>query len=205
MSWTWQLARAYGLSNSVGLTKHQRVCYNVVLADMTTVAEQNPQSYVIGTDLSAIQPERDVSNCVFQKDDAEAEWVFRAPGQPNGVLFDYVHMRLVCSCFDDTQQVMRQAFDNMKPGGWIELQDAAYDTTVKTPLIRWYEGMNKGLATIGRDITRPKKYKQWLEEVGCKISSAFIMYHPLTRRIQSRMSRNAVVWYPAVLGPKTKG
>lgn len=137
-------------------------------ANTDATAEQHPQSYVIGTDLSAIQPTRDIPNCVFQKDDSETDWVFRAPERPQGILFDYVHLRMVCSCFDDTHSVMRQAFNNMVPGGWIEFQDVMYDTSVRSPLIRWYEAMNQGLSTIGRDITRPKNYKTWLEEVGCE-------------------------------------
>lgn len=109
---------------------------------------------------------------MFQKDDAEAEWVFRAPDRPNGVLFDYVHLRMVCTCFDDTQHVMRQAFDNMLPGGWIEFQEMRFETrhpnNLGTPLARWFEGLNKGLNAIGRDLEKPKLYKTWLEETGCK-------------------------------------
>lgn len=137
-------------------------------ANINHAAERNPQSYVIGTDLSAIQPRPDVPNCSFQKDDAESEWVFRAPDNPYPVQFDYVHLRMVSSCFDDTREVMNQAFHNMKPGGWIEFQEIIFDTDVNTPMIRWYKAVCKGLQTMGRDLSRPKLYKTWLEEGGCK-------------------------------------
>ncbi|KAH6655834.1 S-adenosyl-L-methionine-dependent methyltransferase [Truncatella angustata] len=133
-------------------------------------AERYPDAEVIGIDLSAIQPDRGFPNCSFQKDDAEADWVFREAGKPDPILFDYVHARLVMSCFDDTRNVMRHAFKNMQPGGWIEFQDIVVDTwapnNLDSPFARWWDSMNQGAFTIGRDLNRPKSYKKWLEEVG---------------------------------------
>lgn len=74
---------------------------------------------MIGTDLSAIQPHPDVPNCTFIKDDSEDPWEFR------GIRFDYVHLRFVVTCFNDHNGVLSQAFDHLKPGGWIEYQDKA--------------------------------------------------------------------------------
>ncbi|KAI1874223.1 uncharacterized protein JN550_002802 [Neoarthrinium moseri] len=144
-------------------------------------AERFPSSFVIGTDLSAIQPDPRVPNCVFQKDDSEAEWVFPAP-HPQGInctlpcehriMFDYVHLRMVCTCFDDPRTVMKSAFDNMSPGGWIEFQDATFDITADdanwegSPLDQWCKGCVQGAANSGRDILVPRNYKQWLEETG---------------------------------------
>ncbi|KAK6068342.1 methyltransferase domain-containing protein [Seiridium cupressi] len=143
-------------------------------------AEKYPESFVIGNDLSAIQPDPRVPNLVFQKDDAESLWVFPAPHPPttecsfpceHRILFDYVHLRMVVTCFDDTRNVMRQAFDNMSPGGWIEYQDISFDLQAAQ-----LEGMSiysikhacciRGAATIGRDLLVAKKYKTYLEEIG---------------------------------------
>ncbi|KAI0151354.1 S-adenosyl-L-methionine-dependent methyltransferase [Pestalotiopsis sp. NC0098] len=145
-------------------------------------AEKYPQSFVIGTDLSAIQPDRpDVPNCVFQRDDAEDTWVFPAPHPPGAeckgpceqrIMFDYVHLRLVSICFDDPRVVMRHAWDNMSPGGWIEFQDASLQFKDDGPnwegsaLQHWCRGCIDGAASIGRDILVPEKYKPWLEEIG---------------------------------------
>lgn len=138
-------------------------------------AERYPDSTIIGTDLSAIQPDRGLSNCTFQKDDAEAEWVFRADGKPDGILFDYVHLRLVMSCFDDTQLVMRHAFNNMNPGGWIEFQDMIIESShrrnLNSPLARWWDDCARGARAIGRDNEKPLQYTTWLKEVGCKADS----------------------------------
>lgn len=99
------------------------------------LAEKYPAAFVIGTDLSAIQPDPLLPNLVFQKDDAESPWVFPAPHPPGAecefpcehkIVFDYVHLRQVVTCFSDPRIVMQQAFDNMNPGGWIEFQDMTF-------------------------------------------------------------------------------
>lgn len=83
--------------------------------------------------MSAIQPTPKVLNCAFQKDDAEAMWLFPLPTLEDHVCrgecehriaFDYIHLRLVFTCFQDPQKVMRHAFENLSPGGWIEYQDS---------------------------------------------------------------------------------
>jgi ubiquinone/menaquinone biosynthesis C-methylase UbiE len=61
-----------------------------------------------------------VSNCTFQKDDVEDEWVFPVPDNK----FDYVHLRFMVSCFDHPRKVMTNAFNHLKPGGWVEYQDS---------------------------------------------------------------------------------
>ncbi|KAK8108083.1 S-adenosyl-L-methionine-dependent methyltransferase [Apiospora kogelbergensis] len=91
----------------------------------------HPESRVIGTDLSKIQPENTPANVEFIRDDAEEPWEFGPTTK-----FDYVHLRAVFSCFDDPKFVMRQAFENMNPGGWIEYMDgtvsvASMDGTVE--------------------------------------------------------------------------
>ncbi|KAH8655276.1 S-adenosyl-L-methionine-dependent methyltransferase [Xylariales sp. PMI_506] len=138
-------------------------------------AERYPSSFVIGTDLSAIQPIPTVLNCVFQKDDAEDEWVFRAStvdGHESRMMFDYVHLRMVSSCFNDPRTVMKHAYDSMSSGGWIEYQDAEFNITSDhpdfegSPMNRWSKGCIQGAANTGRDVLVPRKYKAWLEEIG---------------------------------------
>ncbi|KAH8666480.1 S-adenosyl-L-methionine-dependent methyltransferase [Xylariales sp. PMI_506] len=102
-------------------------------------AEQNPSSYVIGVDLSAIQPpDRNISNCEFIQTDIEDEWIFSHPNPrhqtclENGscdhkISFDYIHLRLLFSSFNDPRIVMKHAFQNLAPGGWIEFQEAAFE------------------------------------------------------------------------------
>ena len=54
----------------------------------TEFAEAFPQTQVIGTDLSPIQPNFVPSNCRFIIDNAEHDWAFEQS-------FDYIHSRMV--------------------------------------------------------------------------------------------------------------
>ncbi|KAG9246445.1 S-adenosyl-L-methionine-dependent methyltransferase [Calycina marina] len=128
-------------------------------------AEENPLSRVTGTDLSLIQPKRTwVPNCEFIRDDAEDSWLFPQK-------FDYIHLRAIASCFSDTQAVMKQAFDHMNEGAYIELQDFVAvcigdETMEGTGIHRWAQLLNTGFLAMGRDMLRATRYKAWLEEIG---------------------------------------
>ncbi|KAK6070509.1 methyltransferase domain-containing protein [Seiridium cupressi] len=147
----------------------------------TDFAEQNPSSFVVGSDLSAIQPQASVPNCIFVKDDAELPWYFPEPNPGHAecqgacdhfISFDYVHLRMMFSCFEDTRNVLRNAYDNMTPGGWIEFQDSSFDVRQGNPdfegnaLIRYGQACIRGAAVKGRDILKSEKYEEWLEETG---------------------------------------
>lgn len=84
----------------------------------------HPESNVIGTDLSLIQPINAPPNCSFVKEDSEKDsWipgVFPAP-------FDFVYLRLVNAAFNNHLAVMKKCFDSMEPGGWIEYNDASFE------------------------------------------------------------------------------
>jgi SAM-dependent methyltransferase len=130
-------------------------------------AEKHPYAAVLGTDLSAIQPQNAPPNCTFIKDDSESEWVFP-------VKFDYVHLRFVFSCFDHPKAVMQNAFNSMEPEGWIEYTDVAVEQAGNaggrfegTALQKWCRAAVTGASVaLGRDIAVTQHYKKWLEEVG---------------------------------------
>lgn len=107
-----------------------------------------------------------VLNCSFVREDSETqEWIF-----PNK--FDYVHLRYVVSCFNDTRTVIQKAFDHMNPGGWIEFYDAGMEakcidgTLTGTHLERWTQLVMAGGAKLGRDLGKAKNYKTWLAAAG---------------------------------------
>lgn len=159
-------------------------------ADLGT-AEKHPQAQVIGTDLSEIQPTRRLPNCTFLQDDSEDEWLFGSTDNPTR--FDYIHLRQVLTCFNDPRAVMRQAFKNLKPGGWVEYTDTCMDLQsvdnntegmcaavlaepgigadsdpIGTAIETWCKLLAKGMALKGRDLNVMKHYAQWMREEGCK-------------------------------------
>lgn len=128
-------------------------------------ADSHPQANVIGTDISLIQPEGP-HNCTWVKEDAEnQDWTLPT-------LFDYIHMRLVLSCFDDHRVVIRKAFDQLEPGGWLEMMDPTFEilctdgTSAGTHIERFCNMLLDAGNAVGRSFTVAKMYKQWLLEAG---------------------------------------
>ncbi|KAK7911933.1 hypothetical protein PG985_014414 [Apiospora marii] len=167
-------------------------------------AQEHPGSHVIGTDLSKIQPALPmVQNCEFVKDDAEEEWLYRAPGTGAQLHFDYVHLRMVFTCFPDNRVVMRHAFDNMRPGGWIEYCDLYIDPSSRdgrhegSTVQKFWATFRQGMSKIGRDMLCPRNYKTWLAEVGFTDIHEQIFRCPLaewpTDPAQQRLGQYALV------------
>ncbi|KAI1871275.1 uncharacterized protein JN550_004720 [Neoarthrinium moseri] len=139
-------------------------------------ANEHPSSRVFGTDLSLIQPRQNVPpNCIFAREDAEYDaWTF------DPALFDYVHLRMMFSCFDDPRAVMARARAHMAPGGWIEFQELFADfqsfdgSHAGTALERWTRLLVAGAAAAGsgngsgpgRSLLRVRDYKRLLEAAG---------------------------------------
>ncbi|KAL5601219.1 uncharacterized protein BROUX77_005468 [Berkeleyomyces rouxiae] len=78
------------------------------------VGEAFPAAEVIGIDLSPIMPEWLPPNVRFMVDDIEdEEWL-------HGSNFDLVYIRHVMALIRSPETVMKNSFDNIAPGGWIE-------------------------------------------------------------------------------------
>ncbi|EEH39695.2 hypothetical protein PAAG_01884 [Paracoccidioides lutzii Pb01] len=77
-------------------------------------ADAHPTAKVIGTDLSAIQPGYIPENLQFEVDDAEEDWQYNH-------LFEFIHIRGMGGSIKDWPRLLQQAYDNLVPGGWIEL------------------------------------------------------------------------------------
>lgn len=83
------------------------------------VGERYPDCEVVGTDISAIQSSCPPYNVFFEIEDAELPWL----RQPDSV--DLVHMRNMAGAFRDWRFIYEQAFECLRPGGWLELHDFA--------------------------------------------------------------------------------
>nr|RBQ84268.1 hypothetical protein FVER53263_06795 [Fusarium verticillioides] len=80
------------------------------------IGEKYPSAEVLGLDLSPIQPTWVPPNVKFYVDDIEDEWL-------NGDDFDFVHLRNMIPILKSPVTLLKQAYANMKPGAWVELQD----------------------------------------------------------------------------------
>ncbi|KAK7977370.1 Secondary metabolism regulator laeA [Apiospora saccharicola] len=128
-------------------------------------AEEHPQTQVRGIDLSMIQPSR-VPNCVFDRVDAEEEWMYYP------LKFDFVFLRGMNFCFDNPKGVLRSAFLNMNSGAAIEYQALTWEicsddgTTEGTHLERWMQLLQAGSKAMGRNVQCVWHVEEWLRELG---------------------------------------
>lgn len=124
-----------------------------------------PSADVLGIDLSPIQPTFVPPNCHFEVDDAEDEWIFSQK-------FDYIHGRMLGSCFGSHIKVFESAFNFLRPGGWFEMQDFAspfrcVDDTMKgTAFERWLSSIQAGCEKLAKDLGRALKYRQYMRDIG---------------------------------------
>ncbi|KAK1621931.1 S-adenosyl-L-methionine-dependent methyltransferase [Colletotrichum phormii] len=78
--------------------------------------DEHPGAEVTGVDLSPIQPQFVPPNVKFEVDDIEDSWTYSRP-------FDYIHSRMMNSSISKWEEYIRQSFENLTPGGWLELQE----------------------------------------------------------------------------------
>ncbi|APA11946.1 hypothetical protein SS1G_05495 [Sclerotinia sclerotiorum 1980 UF-70] len=134
----------------------------------TDFADEYPHATVLGIDLSPIQPMFVPPNAIFQVDDLEEEWTFG-----DGDKFDFIHTRMMTGSIQDWDRFFEQAFENLKPGGYIEVTDillppTSADGTLKadSPLLKWANLLLEGSILAGRGLDSAMTYTEKLAKVG---------------------------------------
>ncbi|KAF6810757.1 methyltransferase domain-containing protein [Colletotrichum musicola] len=112
--------------------------------------EEHPEAEVRGIDLSAIQPEFTPPNVWFEIDDLEEPWEYSKP-------FDYIHSRMMNSSIGNWKEYIKNCFDNLAPGGYLELNEMdlvplSDDGTLKSDskIIKAVTLLQEALVKIGR-------------------------------------------------------
>jgi SAM-dependent methyltransferase len=132
------------------------------------MADEFPRASVFGVDLSPIQPEWVPGNCRFHVDDYEDEWTYREDEK-----FDYIHGRALSGTVADWPNFYRQVRQNLKPGGWCEMQeydawifsdDDSFERAVWTK--EWVEKLDGASRMFGKQINVARKHKQWMIDAG---------------------------------------
>lgn len=129
-------------------------------------AQENPDTTVIGTDLSPIQPEVVPRNLAFEISDVEeADWGFDLP-------FDYIHARAMVTCFQDGPAVLERIFANLAPGGYFELQDPCLPMQCDdgsmdgTALQEWNRLMMEGMRQASKDLRDNLRWGAYMRAMG---------------------------------------
>ncbi|KAK2794092.1 hypothetical protein FQN52_009174 [Onygenales sp. PD_12] len=123
---------------------------------------------ILGNDLSPIQPSWVPPNVKFVVDDAESDWV---PIKP----YDYIHARYLSASISDWPRLVKQCYDHLTPGGWVEFHDVDGNphsedgSTEMTPKYKPQEMMDL-LAVVcekSNKVLQPGgSIKKWLEDAG---------------------------------------
>jgi len=105
-------------------------------------AEQHPESDVLGTDFSPIEPEYVPPNCRFEIDDMDDDWVYSHP-------FDYIHGRYIVGFLNDIRKLIRNIYDNLVPGGYVEIMETlmlmeAIDDSLEGTVLQKWNGLMVG-------------------------------------------------------------
>ncbi|CAM1510881.1 Fc.00g083940.m01.CDS01 [Cosmosporella sp. VM-42] len=93
------------------------------------MADEFPSAEVLGTDISAVQPSWVPPNCVFQIDDAQLDWTFKKD------YYDFIHIRYLYGGIDNWGKLYKQAYDHVKPGGWVENIEIDLETRSENPKV----------------------------------------------------------------------
>ncbi|KAK5662426.1 hypothetical protein OQA88_8337 [Cercophora sp. LCS_1] len=130
-------------------------------------AERFPNAEVLGNDLSPIQPRWLPSNVRFVVDDIEAPWVHRHK-------FDFIFSRYLTAAIKDWPTLVKSAYENLDPGGWVEFQDFDLEMYVdgdeypeaKSATLEWDKLVLGAARRIGREPCPGPKLEDWVREVG---------------------------------------
>ncbi|KAF4980838.1 hypothetical protein FDECE_17797 [Fusarium decemcellulare] len=117
------------------------------------MGDEFPQTEIVATDLSPIQPRNVPPNVSFYVEDSSQSWDYSQP-------FDYIHTRVTSGCWSDfKEQIADQAFESLNPGGWFESQE--YDATVACdddtldpngPLATWFREIKEASLIMDRPV-----------------------------------------------------
>lgn len=79
---------------------------------------------------------------------------------------------MLVTCFQSHLAVFKSAFNFLRPGGYIELQDASFpflgadEKWEGSAFQHWMRLLMDGSKAMGKDWNRVPRYKEYLEEVG---------------------------------------
>jgi len=130
------------------------------------IADLYPAARVKGLDISSIQPKFVPSNVRFVLDDVEQDW-----GEPSK--YDFIYCRNLIGAIEDWPRLIRQMYESLRPGGWVELQGIinrpySEDKTLRPndPLVRLMDELRAVGKKSGRSMDPAPSFKDWVKSEG---------------------------------------
>ncbi|KAG5974976.1 hypothetical protein E4U55_007915 [Claviceps digitariae] len=152
------------------------------------VGDRYPSAHVCGIDLTPIQPEWVPANVSFLVDDCQLDWIERN--------VDLAHFRFMVIILKDIATVLGHAFESLRPGGWIELQELqgiplCDDGTMPDddPVKCLYDTAGSAYEKFGMSTTLPAELEPFLREAGFENIHCQIMKVPIGPWAKDRTMR----------------
>ncbi|UNI24088.1 hypothetical protein JDV02_009865 [Purpureocillium takamizusanense] len=183
------------------------------------MGDQFPSAHVLGIDLSPIQPDWLPPNVRFLVDDVESPWL-----HPRNH-FDYIHSRHTVMAIKDWTRMFRRAFEHLKPGGWIELQEVHHCPKTAKPggmvdtrhaVVQFWARVTEGLNTLGvnLDMAASGLLSSMMREVGFVNVTERIFHVPIGTWPKNKVLKTVGLYWRTILldgiqaialGPLTRG
>ncbi|KAI8266274.1 Secondary metabolism regulator LAE1 [Colletotrichum sp. SAR 10_98] len=167
--------------------------------------EDHTDAEVIGVDLSPSQPEFVPSNVRFEIDDIEEPWTFNEP-------FEYIHSRMMKGSIRDWRKFIQSCFDNLTPGGYLELNDIDFfpktddDTIPKdSKLMRAFSLCFEALEKLGSPFEDVIHFESMLTEIGFEDVNVKRFKWPTNSWPQDKKHKNLGAWNNENLSPNLDG
>ncbi|KAL9090927.1 MAG: hypothetical protein Q9165_005135 [Trypethelium subeluteriae] len=128
-------------------------------------AKLHPAAKVVGSDLNPVTPVSVPPNFISKINNGEDDdWSYSTP-------FDYIHGRLIITCFSDPRETIFKAFDNLNPGGYFEIHELSPlefedDVPQSKPIRRWMDLCVQASLQYGRPWNSSVYYARWMRETG---------------------------------------
>lgn len=131
------------------------------------MAEKHASASVIGVDTAAVQPNMVPPNLQFEIDDIESDWLWAKDS------FDFIHARELVLAVRDWPRLIRQSFEHLKPGGYLQLAGSVPlftsddgslpPTSAYVEVAQIYFDMGDKIGTSGKE---PLRWKDYLISAG---------------------------------------
>ncbi|KAK1509828.1 methyltransferase domain-containing protein [Colletotrichum tamarilloi] len=125
-----------------------------------------PNALIIGNDLSPVQPRLVPSNVRFEIDDVESDWVHEKH-------FDFIFSRYMAGSLSDWPTFVSRAYENLRPGGWVEFQDYDFEFSSLNGSLRphhkthqWDQAFLKAARLCGIEPCPGSKLEGWVQDAG---------------------------------------
>ncbi|KAJ6443906.1 methyltransferase type 12 [Purpureocillium lavendulum] len=183
------------------------------------MGDQFPSAHVLGIDLSPIQPDWLPPNVRFLVDDVESPWL-----HPRNH-FDYIHSRHTVMAVKDWTRMFRRAYEHLKPGGWIELQEVHHCPKTAKPggavdpqhgVVQFWARVTEGLNSLGvnLDMAAGGLLASMMREVGFVNVTERIFHVPIGTWPKNKVLKTVGLYWRTILldgiqaialGPLTRG